>query len=86
MVEFARRMRLPSSWRDPAEDLEAATLIEGVAAAELPLVRLPGGTELRNPAHGELSRALGIGLELGDREEVDLLVLGGGPAGRGAAG
>ncbi len=85
MVEFARRMRLPSSWRDPAEDLEAATLIEGVAAAELPLVRLPGGTELRNPAHGELSRALGIGLELGDREEVDLLVLGGGPAGLGAA-
>ena len=52
---------------------------------ELPLVRLPGGTELRNPRNGELSRALGIGLELEPREEVDLVVIGGGPAGLGAA-
>ena len=35
-------------------------------------MRLPGGPELRNPSSGELSRALGIGLELGTREEVDL--------------
>jgi thioredoxin reductase (NADPH) len=41
--------------------------------------------ELRNPSNGELSRALGIGLELSPREEVDLLVIGGGPAGLGAA-
>jgi thioredoxin reductase (NADPH) len=52
---------------------------------EIPLVRLPGGEELRRPSNGELSRALGIGLELGQREEVDLLVVGGGPAGLGAA-
>ncbi len=50
-----------------------------------PLVRLPGGTELSNPSNGELSRALGIGLELAAREEVDLLIVGGGPAGLGAA-
>ncbi len=48
-------------------------------------MRLPGGVELRNPSNGELSRALGIGLELSPREEVDLLVIGGGPAGLGAA-
>jgi thioredoxin reductase (NADPH) len=48
-------------------------------------VRLPGGAELRRPSNGELSRALGIGLELAPREEVDLLVVGGGPAGLGAA-
>ena len=48
-------------------------------------MRLPGGTDLRNPSNGQLSRALGIGLELGEREEVDLVVLGGGPAGLGAA-
>ncbi|MET0559476.1 MAG: FAD-dependent oxidoreductase [Solirubrobacterales bacterium] len=85
LLDFVRRMKLPSSWRDPAEDLEAAALIEELDPEELPLVRLPGGTELRNPGHGELSRALGIGLELQAREEVDLLVLGGGPAGLGAA-
>ena len=48
-------------------------------------MRLPGGIVLRRPSNGELSRALGIGLELEPREEVDLLVLGGGPAGLGAA-
>ena len=49
------------------------------------LVRLPGGTELRGPTAGELSRALGIGRELEAREEVDLCIVGGGPAGLGAA-
>ena len=53
--------------------------------ASVPLVRLPGGPELRNPSTGEISRALGIGLTLGAREEVDLVVVGGGPAGLGAA-
>jgi len=85
LLDFARRQRLPHSWRSPAEDLEAATLLEPLAAGEIPLVRLPGGSELRNPSNGRLSRALGIGLELGEREEVDLLILGGGPAGLGAA-
>ena len=47
--------------------------------------RLPGGAELRAPSTGQVSRALGIGRELAPREEVDLLVVGGGPAGLGAA-
>jgi thioredoxin reductase (NADPH) len=78
-------MRLPNSWLDPAESEEAAALLRDLTPEELPLVRLPGGDELRRPSNGQLSRALGIGLELGRREEVDLLVLGGGPAGLGAA-
>jgi thioredoxin reductase (NADPH) len=85
LLDFARRLRLPNSWIDPAENVEAAALIERSAEDELPLVRLPGGIELRRPSNGELSRALGIGLELPQREEVDLLVVGGGPAGLGAA-
>ena len=40
---------------------------------------------MRNPTGGEVSRALGIGLELAAREDVDLVVIGGGPAGLGAA-
>jgi thioredoxin reductase (NADPH) len=85
LLDFARRQRLPHSWVSPEEDEEAAALLEGLGPDEVPLVRLPGGTELRQPSNGQLSRALGIGLELGEREEVDLVVLGGGPAGLGAA-
>src|SRR5205085_1850620 len=87
MLDWARASRLPFTWRDTerADDPAAATAVEGVYAASLPLVRLPGGTELRAPSTGQVSRALGIGLELAPREEVDLLVVGGGPAGLGAA-
>jgi thioredoxin reductase (NADPH) len=41
--------------------------------------------ELRAPSTGQVSRALGIGRELSPREQVDLLVVGAGPAGLGAA-
>ena len=85
LIDFAKRQRLPYTWTDPAENAEAMRQIEGLSPEEMPLVRLPGGGELRAPSAGELSRALGIGLELQPREEVDLLVIGGGPAGLGAA-
>jgi thioredoxin reductase (NADPH) len=87
LVEYARRNRLPYTWRDSENfaDPESAAAVATLAAEELPLVRLPGGMELRNPSSGEVSRALGIGLELAPREDVDLLVVGAGPAGLGAA-
>jgi thioredoxin reductase (NADPH) len=85
LVDFAKRQRLPYSWLEPEESEEAARALEGLEDGKIPLVRLPGGVELQAPSDGELSRALGIGLELGPREEVDLLVIGGGPAGLGAA-
>ena len=46
---------------------------------------LAGRGGAAQPSSGALSRALGIGLELAAREEVDLVVIGGGPAGLGAA-
>jgi thioredoxin reductase (NADPH) len=86
MVEFARSNRLPFTWRDPeAADPASAALVTGLDATDLPLVRLPGGVELRGPSTGQVSRALGIGRELAPREEVDLVVVGGGPAGLAAA-
>jgi thioredoxin reductase (NADPH) len=75
LLDFARANRLPFTWHDESPP-------EG---AEPPLVRLPGGIELRQPSRGEVLRALGIGRELAPREEVDLLVVGGGPAGLAAA-
>jgi thioredoxin reductase (NADPH) len=87
MLEFARTNRLPYTWHDleRAGDPTAAALVAGLDAASLPLVRLPGGAELYGPTTGQVSRALGIGRELAPREEVDLLVVGAGPAGLGAA-
>jgi thioredoxin reductase (NADPH) len=86
-VDFAKRIRLPHTWRDPerSDDAEAAALVAALEPDQLPVVRLPGGIELRAPSNGEVSRALGIGLALEPREEVDLVVVGGGPAGLGAA-
>ena len=85
LVEYSRAQRLPYSWVNPGENEEAAELLHQLAPDELPLVRLPGGTELHNPSNGELSRALGVGRALDPHEEVDLLIIGAGPAGLGAA-
>jgi thioredoxin reductase (NADPH) len=75
LVDFARANRLPFTWRDEAPAGGEAS----------PLVRLPGGVELKRPSSGDLLRALGIGRDLERREDVDLLVVGGGPAGLAAA-
>jgi thioredoxin reductase (NADPH) len=75
MLEFARANRLPYTWEDAAP----------LGGGALPLVRLPGGGELHGPTAGQVLRALGIGLELAPREQVDLLVVGAGPAGLAAA-
>jgi thioredoxin reductase (NADPH) len=75
MLDFARANRLPFTWHETAPP----------DGTEPPLLRLPGGTELQHPSRGEVLRALGIGRELTRREEVDLLVVGGGPAGLAAA-
>jgi thioredoxin reductase (NADPH) len=85
MHAFLRGNRFVFTARDPESDPEAAALIAGLAEHELPLVRLPGGPDLRGPSPGQVSRALGVGLDLGASEAVDLLIVGAGPAGLGAA-
>jgi thioredoxin reductase (NADPH) len=85
LLDFARLQKLPHSWIDPAKDVQAVALLDASNGTSAPVVRLPGGMELDNPSNGELSRALGIGITLATREEVDLLIVGGGPSGLGAA-
>jgi thioredoxin reductase (NADPH) len=85
LQQFLRANRFVFTTRDPATDAEAALLIADLEPAELPLVRLPGGPDLRGPSPGQVSRALGVGLDLAVTEEVDLLIVGSGPAGLGAA-
>jgi thioredoxin reductase (NADPH) len=75
MLEFIRANKLPFSWQDARPE----------DGSEAPVVRLPGGIELQQPSRGDVLRALGVGRELASREDADLLVIGGGPAGLGAA-
>ncbi|MDX6671457.1 MAG: thioredoxin reductase [Solirubrobacteraceae bacterium] len=76
MLDFLRMNRLPFTWHETEDGLDPSSL---------PVVRLPGGPEMLAPSTGQVSRALGVGRELEPREEVDLLVVGAGPAGLGAA-
>ena len=80
IVDFARRQRLPYSLSIPRPCWIAARR-EMSCRHVVP----PGGPVLERPTNRDLSRSLGIGLELQQSEEVDLLVVGGGPAGLGAA-
>jgi thioredoxin reductase (NADPH) len=75
LLDFARANRLPFTWHDESPS----------DGEEPPLVRIPGGGELKHPSSGDVLRALGIGRELERREKVDLLVVGAGPAGLAAA-
>jgi thioredoxin reductase (NADPH) len=75
MLDFLRANRIPFTWHD--ESLGGSE--------EPPLVRLPGPVEMKHPSRGDVYRALGIGHELERREEVDLLVVGAGPAGLAAS-
>jgi thioredoxin reductase (NADPH) len=75
MLDFLRANRLPFTWHDESPG----------AGEDPPIVRLPGGVELAHPSSGDVYRVLGIGAELERREEVDLLVVGAGPAGLAAS-
>ncbi len=75
MIAFVRANQLPFSWEDA----------DPPAGVEPPLVRLPGGVELTSPTRGQVLRTLGVGRELQPREEVDLLIVGAGPAGLAAS-
>jgi thioredoxin reductase (NADPH) len=84
LLDYARKQKIPYTWEEPV-DAGGTPASADRDPAQMPLLRLPGGGELHNPSNGQLSRALGIGLELAPHEEVDLLIVGGGPAGLGAA-
>jgi thioredoxin reductase (NADPH) len=84
--EFAARNRLPHRWIDVEEDSEAEALLRhvGVAPDETPVV-IWGDQLLRNPSNAELARVTGARLPRSDDAVCDLIVVGAGPAGLGAA-
>jgi thioredoxin reductase (NADPH) len=79
---FLTRNGYPHQLLDPAEDRQAAALVEQYAAKpeELPLVVCPSGSILKNPSETELARAIGM-LHPDHPERIyDVAIVGAGPA------
>jgi thioredoxin reductase (NADPH) len=84
--DFLARNRVPARWLDVERDGEARELLRAAAVADdrLPVVLLEDGTVLERPTVLDLAERLGVaGRPAGDH--YDLVVVGGGPAGLGAA-
>jgi thioredoxin reductase (NADPH) len=80
---FLTRNGYPHQLLDPAEDREAAALVEqyGAKAADLPLVACPNGTVLKNPREVELARCIGMLHPDHPGRIYDVAIVGAGPAG-----
>ena len=84
--DFLARNRVPARWMDVERDHDAPKLLKviGVGDDRLPVAVLEDGSVLERPTVLELAGRLGIaGVATGDH--YDLVIVGGGPAGLGAA-
>jgi thioredoxin reductase (NADPH) len=84
---FATRNRLPHVWIELEEDPGAEALLEsfGTDASETPVTIWQGKEVLENPTNTELARAIGLKVDVPRKQTYDLVVVGAGPAGLGAA-
>ncbi len=85
--EFAARNRLPHVWIELEEDPTAEALLErfGASPSETPVTIWQGEDMLKNPTNAELARAIGLKVDVPRERTYDLVVVGAGPAGLGAA-
>ena len=84
---FAARNRLPHVWIDLDEDPGVEALLErfGTEASETPVTIWQDKDVLKNPTNAELARTIGLKVDLPRKRTYDLVVVGAGPAGLGAA-
>jgi thioredoxin reductase (NADPH) len=85
--EFAARNRLAYSWIDLDTDPVAPALLRtlGLELRDTPVVLLGGSAVLVNPSSAEFATAAGIAEDPVPGSVFDLLLIGAGPAGLGAA-
>jgi thioredoxin reductase (NADPH) len=84
--DFLARNRIPYQWLDIETDSEAKKLVDDLQQAEkkLPVVFFPNGEVLFEPEIPLLAQQVGLKTEASD-PYYDLIIIGGGPAGLGAA-
>jgi thioredoxin reductase (NADPH) len=80
------RNRIPYQWLDIEKDKEARTLVESTenGARHLPVVFFPDGDSIASPEPRMLAEKVGLQTEAA-APFYDLIIIGGGPAGLGAA-
>jgi thioredoxin reductase (NADPH) len=85
--DFAARNHLPHRWIDLENDPQAEAVLRelGVGPEDTPVVMWGARQLLRNPSNAELARAIGLAAPTGEETICDLVVVGAGPAGLGAA-
>ena len=85
--EFAARNRVPHVWIELEEDPTAEALLErfGTWPSESPVTIWQGEDVLKNPTNAELARDIGLKVDAPRERTYDLVVVGAGPAGLGAA-
>jgi thioredoxin reductase (NADPH) len=84
--DFLSRNRIPYQWLDIERDAEARVLVEGVPNEnhQLPVIFFPDGTYLIKPDSRTLAEKCGLRTQA-TADFYDLIVIGAGPAGLGAA-
>lgn len=84
--DFLSRNHVPYVWLDPAQTPDALTELEKyhLSDSKLPVVMFPTGEPLVQPTQTELASRIGLKVQA-EKEFYDLIIVGGGPAGLGAA-
>lgn len=84
--DFLARNRIPYQWLDIETDAEAQLLVESIEAENrlLPVVFFPDGSNMVAPDNLHLAEKAGLKTEASE-PFYDLIIVGGGPAGLGAA-
>ncbi|HYW32973.1 MAG TPA: FAD-dependent oxidoreductase, partial [Gemmatimonas sp.] len=85
--DFATRNSIPFTWLDVEADAQAEVLLRelGVTADETPLVIGRDGKFARNPSVADFARYMGLEITTVPETVHDLVVVGAGPGGLGAA-
>jgi thioredoxin reductase (NADPH) len=85
VLEYAERNRIPYRWLDPADHAQKEETRASAAEGSGVKVVVRGRHVLREPSVAEVARALGVELAARERDPVDLIIAGAGPAGLSAA-